>query len=75
MSSERKFATEKELILRAKKQVNESLKMAPKENTPSMVNIEKKSVVAAGNDSELRNRSPYSTGNMQFRSNIKIITN
>jgi hypothetical protein len=49
--------------------------MAPKENTPSMVNIEKKSVVAAGNDSELRNRSPYSTGNMQFRSNIKIITN
>jgi hypothetical protein len=48
--------------------------MAPKENTPSMVNIEKKPVVSAGNDSELRNRSPYSTGNMQYRSNIKIIT-
>ena len=38
--------------------------MAPKENTPSMVNIEKRAVVGAGNDSALRNRSPYSTGNM-----------
>jgi hypothetical protein len=49
--------------------------MVPKDTTPSMINIEKKTSFVAGNESELRNKSPYSTGHMQFRSNIKIITN